>query len=305
MLSGIIAGIQDMNFQTSIDRTVADLASMLLPGLFRRGIRSRELREYLDGTELQLPDPGLQRTHRVDVRSLDRRLQCAFRVLQWHGESAPTLIYHHGLLEFPFDAIIRNVIPYQREGFPLNLIAVQAAYHRSFSQFSGDCDSLDKWMAMTAASIKLVDALCSRIKVTSNSRVALTGPNFGGHIVNFHHRLLGGADVYIPLLASGRMGDELLAAPLRRLIARNALAHEEELRNRLNAGISFPAEPNNNIFPLLPQREDKQLLELQMAYFTGCDIELIDRAVVSGAFAFKQLRNHILDSLYKSYKVND
>src|SRR5262245_27690592 len=141
-----------------IDRLYVGGMRRLVPPLFRRGSVSAPLQDHLAAVELQMPPLGADRRYAVMARTMVGDVQAGFR---WHPASSatrPVLLFHHGLGEIPYDHIFRGIFR-RRSPADAHLVAIRAPFHRSHIDCCRGLASLDRFMAMCAVSVTLIEAI--------------------------------------------------------------------------------------------------------------------------------------------------
>ncbi len=294
--------LSSMNLHRALDTAVIEIAAALAPKFFRGSVDSPSLREHLNAVSIHMPELRPARLLEPRTHSLIGELRPAFKIVQWKSESVPTIIYHHGMLEIPFDALFRQIIPYRRQNFPLNLIAVRAPYHRSVGEFFRNNDTLSKWIAMLASSVALIDELVLRSKVRNSARVMVAGMSLGGYIANLHCIQRGSADVYAPLLAGTRLGDEFFDTLHRKALSDLALSNEGLIKERLNAVFPDVGSLRTKLFPLLASHDALMRFDTQRSCYEDIDVKTVNRAHYSGTFSFAMMREHLLESLFRVHQ---
>ncbi|MBE0467529.1 MAG: alpha/beta hydrolase family protein [Candidatus Desulforudis sp.] len=168
---------------------------------FRESSESLGFEEHLHGVELELPEFGGEGYFEVKARSRAVDLDPAFRVAQWKGTGHPTVIYHHGMFEQPFDGGFDQVFPLKKIAVPANLIVLRAPFNQSHRQFLAAVREASNVTVMFAAFIKLTEGLLARLREADNRRIIVTGLSMGGFVTNLHRAYFNTADAYIPMLA--------------------------------------------------------------------------------------------------------
>jgi hypothetical protein len=142
----------------SIDRLYIAPMSRLIPRLFWQGLASPPLAEHLAAVALDVPPPTDAGRHRVTVRTLVGELQAGFRVRLGPRMGLPVLIWHHGLGEIPTHHTLRGIFP-RRLPVEAHLVAVRAPFHRSHIDCLRGLARLDRFLAMCAVSVALIEAV--------------------------------------------------------------------------------------------------------------------------------------------------
>ena len=300
-----------MNRHTLIDHATASVAAIIAGKrkFFSRSLESRPFRELTGQMEVSLPDfgpPFATGTYPVEAHLPQSNLVMdpAFRIEKWIGADHPTILYHHGNNERPFDYRNKaknsfyNIFVTARDAFPANLVAIRAPFHDCrLREYQERMTDLARFMAMIAASVKLNEALVSIIKKHGNAPVITCGISLGGWVTNLHRTLYNTADGYIPLMAGTYLGEVFLRSSYRKLAGQNALDHPETLRDLLNFNREFDSVTSANVHPLLARYDRFIEYEVQAKSYGNHPIRTIDFGHVTGALQAKVLREHILDVL--------
>ena len=116
-----------MNIHTILDNFTISLSALLLPKskFFRESIESPTFSEHLHGINLQLPEIKQEGQYEVEAETLIGVLDAAFRIAQWKGKEYPTIIYHHGSSENPYDRSFNSIFPIKKMDIPANLIVIR------------------------------------------------------------------------------------------------------------------------------------------------------------------------------------
>ncbi|MFO7952914.1 MAG: hypothetical protein R6U91_08970 [Bacillota bacterium] len=297
-----------MNKHIFMDSFPVNLASFLFyrNKLYRDSLESPFYEELLDSTELKWPDIKGKGTYEVPAQTALGKLDPAFRVASWKGSDYPTIIYHHGNNERPFDNkpfvnnTFKNIFLAANPPVPANLIVVRAPHHRSFRLYMKHMGHLATFTAVMAVSTIMVENL-TRYAIGKNTRVAVSGISLGGWITNLHRAFFNTANIYIPLLAGTKPADVFTYSIYRKLTAPQARNNPEALEKILDFKDKFLEVKDKNVFPLLGRYDQIIRYEKQKeSYGDLHPVAAIDRGHVTASLAVDQLRSHILTHL-KSY----
>jgi hypothetical protein len=94
-----------MNVHTTLDKLTVGIAALASGKnkFFSRSIESPTFTEHLESIALKMPDIHNKGKYEVVADTIVGQLDPAFLIVQWKGEEYPTIIYHHGNNERPFD----------------------------------------------------------------------------------------------------------------------------------------------------------------------------------------------------------
>ncbi|WP_126664314.1 hypothetical protein [Haloterrigena salifodinae] len=161
-----------MNVNEAVDVGTIALSGALLRDakFFSRSLESPPLVEI--AAEATVSDVNLDVT-RAGVRDVNVETQigdfdAAYMPWQWLGPKYPTLIFHHGSGERPFDFgrfssnSFRRLFVSGDRNVPANLVVVRAPFHdRSSAAYARAMGDLKNFVGMLAASATLVEGTVS------------------------------------------------------------------------------------------------------------------------------------------------
>ena len=288
-----------MNIHSVIDNLTISLSALLLPKskFFRESIESPTFSEHLQGINLQLPEIKQEGHYEVEAETLIGVLDPAFRIAQWKGKEYPTIIYHHGSVENPYDRSFNSIFPVKKMDIPANLIVIRAPFNRSAKEYFASIKDLSNFMAMLSVSVKLIERLISFCQEKGTSCVVISGLSLGGWVTNLHHTYFNSADYYKPLLAGTGLSEVLLDSIWERLTAPLAKENPDQVRGILNFDDDFAKVDNSNVFPLLSLYDQIISFDRQKQCYDKSLITVLEKGHISGSLAFKKLRRHILENI--------
>lgn len=295
-----------MNYHALLDTLMVELSALALDQykFFSASIESPPLAEHLAMTELQLPVINGAGIYELTAESLVGRLKPAFCIAHWLGEEYPTILWHHGNAERPFNfrwfshTSFKRIFLWSREPIQANLIVLAAPFHRrSLKTYAEQLRDLAKFTAMLAISVTLVEALTDHFKRTTDSRVMVTGISLGGWVTNIHRAFHNTADAYVPLLAGAALGDIFTRSVYRKLTGRLARESPKVLRTVLNFEPEFARIQANNVFPLLARHDQIVLFDRQQVCYGNRRITTLEKGHLTASLANDKLRGHILRQL--------
>jgi hypothetical protein len=271
---------------------------------FAKGIESPGFQELLSVVHLTMPDVMSEGTYELDATSPDGDVDPAFRVEKWVGAEYPTIIYHHGNNERPFDYrktaknSFFNIIVKEKEQFKANLINVRAPFHNdSLKSYQNKLVYLHKFMTMIAMSVKLIELIRAHINTLGNAPVIVSGISLGGFVTNLHRTYYNSAAFYVPLLAGTYMGELFLQSKYKKLTSAKALQSPDKIRHLLNFDGDYKKQTEANVFPLLARHDQYVEYDIQKLSYDGNPVQTINAGHVTGALNFNVLREHLLSVL--------
>ncbi|MFO7790123.1 MAG: hypothetical protein R6V32_06090 [Bacteroidales bacterium] len=271
---------------------------------FAKSIESPGFQELLPLIDLTMPDDMSEGSYEPDATSPDGDIDPAFRVEKWLGGDFPTIIYHHGNNERPFDYrktaknSFLNVIAKEKDQFNANLINVRAPFHNdSLKAYQHKIVYLHKFMTMVATSVKLIELIRAHINTLGDAPVMVSGISLGGFVTNLHRTYYNSADFYVPLLAGAYMGELFLQSKYKKLTSAKALQSPDKIRHLLNFDGDYKTHTEANVFPLLARHDQYVEYDVQKLSYNGNTVHTIDAGHVTGALKFNVLREHLLSVL--------
>ena len=287
-----------MSIHGIIDSVAVGLGARFMPKYFRDGAESKSIEETLAEVELTLPNMDEEGDYDFIASTPVGDLNAGVRLVQWVGGDAPTIIYHHGASEIPFDFGFKGIFPINKVAIPANFFLVRAPFHQSMKEFQAGIRTLANVTAMVAVSICLIEHLVNFCRARDVTQVLIAGTSLGGFITNLHHIHFNSADVYTPLLAGLAMDDAYLVSAYRKAVDGHVREHfSERITGVLNFEDDFSRRDHGNVFPLLARYDRLIRFERQRKSYGGCPVAIIQKGHTTGALAYAQLRRHILEHL--------
>lgn len=297
-----------MNRHELIDVATIRLSGLLLgeTKFFARSVNAPPLVDVVSGTTppIEESDPSAAGRHDVVVDTPVGEFVTAYWPWQWLGPEYPTLIYHHGSGERPFDTGRFSTNSFRRlflapdEYPPINLVAVRAPFHeRSTNEYAQAMGELENFVGMLAASTGLAEALTERIGDRTDGPVVLSGISLGGLVVNLHRTCFGSGDRYVPLFAGAALDEMFLSSVYQHMTAETARSQPSKLREVLDFGADFRAVDANDCTPLLGRYDRVFEYDRQRPTYDGMSLAVLDRGHVTGALATTALREHVLGAV--------
>lgn len=268
---------------------------------FARSLDSRPLVEVANESEAGVDGLRSAGEQTVPVDTPMGTFEAAYMPWQWRGPDYPTLIYHHGSGERPFDFgrfssnSFRRVVAAADEAIPANVVVVRAPFHDgSNTEYARAMGDLENFVGMLAASVALIDALATRATDRTSSPVLASGISLGGWAVNLHRACFDTVDRYAPIFAGDALGEMFVSSVYRKMIAGPAQRRPEHLREVLDFTEEFRAVGAANCAPLLARYDRIIEYDRQRPAYAGTPLSVLDTGHVTGSLATDRLRNHIL-----------
>ncbi|MFP4557206.1 MAG: hypothetical protein ACLFNU_10070 [Bacteroidales bacterium] len=237
------------NFTASIGTMVARKKKF-----FVKSIASNSFEENINSLELKMPSIDREGAFDVPARTLMGMLDPAFCVAKWKGKDYPTVIYHHGNNERPFDFkktaknTFYNIFINTKDKVDANLIVVRAPFHNnSLKQYQNSMVNLSNFTAMIATSVKLNEEIIKEIRRISSEPIITTGISLGGWVTNLHRAIYNTSTAYAPLMAGAFLGELFLKSKYRKMVSDIALNNPEEIRSMLNFDDLFKERVKSSI----------------------------------------------------------
>lgn len=282
-----------MNFMGILDVVALNVSSLAVrkSRYFQDDINSVSIADHLEGIKLTIPQFSGEGLYECEAETLVGKLEPAFKVAQWKGSEYPTIIYHHGASEEPFDFSFNKIFPLKKISVDANLIAIRAPYCKSLKEFLEGVQSLNRYVAMLAVSTKMVEKLINSSQIKT---AVVTGISLGGFVTNIHHTFYNTAEYYKPMLAGAEIGEALLNSTYTKMIAPTAQENSKMIKQILNFSHDFAKTDQSNVYPLLGRYDQVAKLDVQRKGYSEEQLTIINKGHLTGSTSFKVLRQHIL-----------
>jgi hypothetical protein len=285
-------------FHEGVDGLYIGVMRLVMPAVFRCGSVSAPLRDHLAVVELRMPSLATAGHYNVAAQTMIGEVEAGFLWRPASSATRPVLIFHHGLGENPYDHTFRWIFR-RRVPVDAHLVAIRAPFHRSYIDCCRGLASLDRFMAMCAVSVTLIEAVRQRLVERGARGSIIAGISLGGFVTLLHHLTCGTANCYAPLMAGPDLAHPLLSTPCRRLVAPQALAQPDHITACLDFRRAFQASDAQRVVPLLARHDLWMPYAHHQAVYAakGVPVVPIDRGHMTGSWAFARLRDHLLARL--------
>jgi hypothetical protein len=315
--SQILKGGNIMNKHQLADNLAAS-AALVLTGkkkYFSVNTDCPPLKDCIAGTEVRAshlrhipPDEWGRRE--IAARTPFGPTDGAFSVEKWIGPEKPTIIYHHGNNERPFDyrksakntfnSIFAPASSACRDGDQLqaNLINLRAPFHNgTLAEYSSAMQDVKNFVSMISTSVVLIQELLEALRHYHMGPVLVAGISLGGWITNVHRAYFNTAHSYIPIFAGAALAETFLTSAYRKLTGEPALADPERLRRTLNFEDDFQKVTDTNVFPLLATFDQYIDFERQKQSYSTVEPAVLGNGHITGTLNTGALKNHIAEQL--------
>lgn len=276
---------------------------------FANSTKSPSFKEHLQMLQITLlPQIDKEEIYQASLEAEGKPIDLAFKVEKWIDYDHPTLIYHHGNNERPFDYskksknTFRSIFVNARDEFDINLIVVRAPFHSlSLRKYQQSMTDLSNFMMMISASVKLNESLILHIKKKNDAPIITCGISLGGWSTNLHRSFFNSSTLYIPLLAGAFLGDLFVRSKYRNFVSKNALQNSEKIQHLMNFNDVFQKVTSQNVFPLLARHDQFVRYDIEKMCYQNYPLSFLESGHVTGSLNSKELRDHIKNVL----KEND
>jgi hypothetical protein len=212
------------------------------------------LEDVLAGTRVQeYRTPPYQVTapgeHKLHLDSRLGEIACKVMVRPAADASAPLLLYHHGLAEFPYTSSWRRLLP-KDAPIAAHTVAVQAPYHNNLADpvrigFS----STEHLYQMLAGSMRIMQYVQDQFARQGSAYTVASGVSWGGITSLLYGGLLGKTRATVPLFASPRLSQAIWDAT--QMFGRDLPVTREELDAVLDFTPIYERIDQRQVFPVL------------------------------------------------------
>ena len=295
-----------MNKHILLDRITASIGALISSKkkFFSESIESPSFEEQVSAIKLKLPQLSGKGDYEVQTETLAGKMDAAFRIAQWKGSEFPTIIYHHGNNERPFNFsrfaknTFYNIFIDSKNKVDANLIVVRAPFHDcSFKHYQKKMLEIKNFIGMIAVSVRLNEEIINAIKKVSSKPIITSGISLGGWTTNLHRGIYNSSTAYTPLMAGAYLGELFLLSSYRKMTSNNALKNPEKIRSLLNFDALFKRQNTQNVYALLSKYDQFIEYDVQKETYEGYPLKTIECGHITGALNTNELKNHMLSVL--------
>lgn len=282
-------------------------ATALITGqkkFFSRKLEAHSFEEHFHHIDMRIPELMQEGIFELTAHTFSGEVHPAIKVVQWLGFDYPTIIYHHGNNENPFDfrehaknTFYQIFMKWPRR-IPANLIVVRAPFHHGkLKPFLDKMTELNHFMTMIAVSVRITEWVIRQFRRRSQSAILVTGLSLGGWVTNLHRAYYNSAQAYIPIMAGAKLDEVFLTSSYRKLCGKQALAHPEVIKDKLSFYSKFRRVTTSNLYPLLARHDQYVDYYVQKPAYNGFPLRTIDTGHITGTLRPYLSREHILEVL--------
>lgn len=294
-----------MNVHRFLDQYSVTLGAAMMGRrkFFSQRVDCPSFEEVLRETRVTLPHISDTGFYEVAAESPTGALDPAFHIAQWLGDTYPTLIFHHGNNERPFNYgrlsknTFKTIIRGNIEQFRTNLIVLRAPFHQSLRTYMQEATELARFASMLAGSVRLVDSLQSWTRENGGQCVVVSGISLGGWVTNLHRAYFNSADRYLPMMAGAALDEVFLSSAYRRMTGKLALNQPQAVRTSLNFEARYCQITTENVSALLARYDAIIDYETQRRCYSERSTTVIDKGHATGVLDVTALRRFLLANL--------
>jgi hypothetical protein len=295
-----------MNKHIFFDNITASIGGLIAgkKKFFAKNVQSPSFEEHVAAIELESPTISGEGIYEIKARTLVGELDSAIRVAKWIGNDFPTIIYHHGNNERPFDFkesaknTFYKILAKPKDSIEANLIVVRAPFHNdSLRYYQEKMTELKNFVAMISTSVKLNEILIQNLQGESKAAIITTGISLGGWVTNLHRGIYNSSTAYAPIMAGTFLGELFLKSKYRKMASDLALCNPDQIKRMLNFDELFKTKNSQNIFPLLCKYDQFIEYNIQQESYKDYPLKTINYGHISGSLCTEILREHILEVL--------
>ncbi|MFC5368117.1 hypothetical protein [Salinirubrum litoreum] len=289
---------------------------------FRDGVESPPFEAHREAVELDLSpldgvderdapsldgDGGYEGSYDVPAETLAGSLTAGVRVARWGGVGAPTVVWHHGGGEYPFDRTFDVAFGDEPDGAgtaqsaddalhpdvpdDATLLVVRAPGHDRRGGITEVGATLSGYLATMAVAVDLTERLLAWCRPC---RSVVAGYSLGGFVANRHHLAFDSADAYVPVVAGCAHAEIFLSSwPA----ARSARRRADRLRERLNFADEWADRDHPTVHPVVGLYDCLNRFETQVPSYGDTTPDVWPVGHFEGAVAGDRLRAAVLSRL--------
>ncbi|MFB6155382.1 MAG: hypothetical protein ABEJ22_05765, partial [Haloferacaceae archaeon] len=294
-----------MNHHALLDRAAVAASSLLVGDrtFFAESVESDPLADASEASSVPAFSFDRGGLRRVAVETPAGTLDAAYLGWQWRGPDYPTVVYHHGSNEDPFDfgrfarQTFGDVFVAAPERVPANVVAVRAPFHgESVWSYAARMTRMADFVSMLAGSTALVEAVVDAVADDSVG-VVVSGFSLGGWATNLHRAVYGTADVYAPMFAGAALHELFLSSAYRRVVDPAARSRPGAVRRALDFESVYETADGGRVSALLGRYDQYVEFDRQRRCYADADLAATPKGHVTGALAARRLREHVLGAL--------
>ncbi|WP_439620931.1 hypothetical protein [Hyphomonas sp.] len=289
-----------MNKHILGDRLFLTLIRLFGTPFFSESVQTASFDEHLRATQLELPDLDQPGFIPVPVSGLADNMQAGLKWIRRSEASAPTILFHQGGGELPFDRTIGGAFPSNVHS-NINVIAIKTPFQSDLKELKERFVHFNNYVAMIASVVQLTEALVQAQRDAGSRVILVAGYSLGGFVSCRHHLHYNSADAYVPFVA-GTSHAEIFFTTVK--AARSARKHPDIIRSRLNFGDAWKNTDNSNVYPVLAKYDQLNRLSVQGPSYGNLPYELWEGGHLHGARHPEQIREKLLSVIARHSPIS-
>jgi len=263
---------------------------------FRESIKTKSFAENLAAVDVTLPKIAGINEYSFTANTLDGEMATGLKILRWAGPEAPTLIYHQGGGEIPYDYTLSKMYPKESSDkdaahspHSLNILVVQAPCQATRDEVRDAYPHLRTYVAMMAVPVAITEKL---IKTVFNKApvVAVAGYSLGGFVTCRHHLAFNSADIYLPFMCGTRHAEIFLTTVHS---GDDVKRNQGYFRQILNFEQEWLETEHSNVFPVLGEFDLLNRLDTHLPSYGDTPVEVWQGGHLYGVNNPDKIRNKI------------
>ncbi len=301
-----------MNTHALLDEFTIRLSSLLLgrSKFFTESIDSAPILDVIEDTTLPDRSQPIHETSKndpaiVEVETPTGTYEAAVGAWQWKRSTRPTIVFHHGSGENPFDegrfaSSSLDRIFEDPSDIEANIVAVRAPFHDLTAwKYARSMGDLSKFVGMLASSTALVQAVTEDLHAERSPAVVVSGISLGGWVTTLHQTAYDSAELYAPIFAGDRLGEMFVSSAYRGMTSELARMNPERLTEVLDYRQAY-ADVESPTRPLLARYDRIIEYGVQQPAYDDEVQEVIDYGHVTGSLQAERLRQHVVDVMIEA-----
>ena len=198
----------------------------------------------------QVTAPG---EHKIRLATRMGDIECAVTVRPAAEASAPLLLYHHGLAEYPYTSTWNRLLP-QKLSIPAHTVAVQAPYHTNIADpIRIGFSSTEHLYQMLAVSLRIMQYVQEQFARQGAAFTVVSGVSWGGITSLLYEGLFGATRATVPLFASPKLSQVIWDAA--QMFGRDLPVSRDELDALLDFTPIYEHIDRRQVFPVLAEHD--------------------------------------------------
>jgi len=296
-----------MNGHIFLDRLTISIPALYMwkKGYFSNSLSSPSLQEWIGMMRtdpLKIPKKG--KIQEIPIDTTEGHFNPAIMCYQWKGPEYPTMIFHHGNNEKPFDFSrgAKNIFPGifypEITSKNINILLIRAAFHdKKLKDYMEHIRHLKYFTGMLMASVCVVEMAVKALKKRGSEPILLSGISLGAWVTNLHRSYFNSLDSYIPVLGGTALDLLFTRSAYRKMTGRKARNIPLYLHEKLNFEHDFAKVKSNNCYPLLGRYDQYIQYEKQILGYGNIPVKVIPKGHLTAIMQPREIKQHLIEHL--------